>query len=118
MLRIESSERIPDQRELIVGAAKLPHNLMRPAIHFDNGAKISIRNNHPAVEIKINGVRVIQIGNEWRRDRISRAPVLVTRDQRIDFSGGADSQYLVNCNVVRRTAPLSRAVELAKVVAK
>ena len=75
MLAIEPAEGVVNESKLIVGSAELPNELMRPTIHFHDGAKISIRNDHTAIEIEIDRVRMIEVSDEWRCDIVARVPV-------------------------------------------
>src|SRR5439155_12355801 len=114
----ESAEGIADEGELVVSAAELPYELVRSSVHFHDGVKISIRNDHAAVEIEIDRVRMIEIADERWRDIVAGVPVFAARDQRVDFTGRVDPQHLMNSDGVRRTATDLRAIECFEAVAE
>jgi hypothetical protein len=96
MLSVKASERIVDERELIVCAAELPHNLMRGQVEFDYRAEISIGNDQTAIQIEIEGIRVVQIRERWRLNVFSRVPLVFARDQSVHSSQGAYGEYCMN----------------------
>jgi hypothetical protein len=118
VLRIEAAQWVVDEFELIVGPSELPHKLVGPDVDFDDRAKISVRNDQPAVEIEIDGVRMIQIGDEWGCDVIGSGPVLVSGDQRVNYAGRSYSEHLMNSYGVGRTSAHGRAIQRPKAVAE
>ena len=118
VLRVESSERIVEKGELVVSAAEHPRQRMRPAIDLDDGAQISKGHDDLPVQIKIDGVGVVQIGEDSRRNVVAHTPVLESGDQRVDSSGNFYSEYLVDGDGIRGTTTDGRAIERAKVVAE
>src|SRR4029077_5418275 len=117
VLRIEASERIVENRELVVRAAEYPRELVCPASDLDDRAEIAIRHDHLPVQIKIDGVGVVEIGEHAGRNVVAHTPALESGDQRVDGSGGVYPEYLVDREGVGGTAADGRPVELAKVVA-
>jgi hypothetical protein len=118
VLRIEAAQWVVDESELIVRPSELPHKLVGPDVDFDDRAKISVRNDQPAVEIEIDGVRMIQIGDHRRSNVIGRDPVLVRGDQRVDLPGSVDSEQLMDCYGISRPTAHRRAVQRPKSVAE
>ena len=118
VLRIEAAEGIVEKCELVVRAAEYPRELVCPASDLDDGAEVSIRHDHLPVQIKVNGVWVVQIGEDSGRNVIAHTPALESGDQRVDGSRRIYPKYLMDGKGVGGTAADRRPIELAKVVAE
>src|SRR5690242_15198113 len=99
-------------------STELPDKLVSAPIHFDNGAEIAIGDDDPAVEIEVDGVWMVEIGYQSRRDIVCRRPVLIAGNKSIDRASDVDSQDLMDRDRIGSPATDLRPIDGAETVAE